>query len=63
MAPKAAEKLSRGDETIDFESEMAPAELARLRLSVATSDAQHERGEGMPASVLLEDFDRILAEG
>ena len=40
---------------------MTPAELAALKAAIARADEQYARGEGVPASVLLADFDRILA--
>jgi hypothetical protein len=55
-APRAAE----ADEA-DLEAEMTPAELAALKAAIARADEQYARGEGVPASVLLADFDRILA--
>ncbi len=42
---------------------MSPAELAALKAAIARADEQYAHGEGMPASVLLADFDRILAGG
>ena len=42
---------------------MSPAELAALKAAIARADEQYAQGEGMPASVLLADFDRILAGG
>ncbi|HZF53867.1 MAG TPA: hypothetical protein VE093_34720 [Polyangiaceae bacterium] len=52
----------RADED-DLEAAMSPAELAALKAAIARADEQYARGEGMPASVLLADFDRILAGG
>ena len=52
----------RADED-DLEAAMSPAELAALKAVIARADEQYARGEGMPASVLLADFDRILAGG
>jgi hypothetical protein len=47
----------------DLEAAMSPAELAALKAAIARADEQYAQGEGMPASVLLADFDRILAGG
>jgi hypothetical protein len=47
----------------DLEAAMNPAELAALKAAIARADEQYAQGEGMPASVLLADFDRILAGG
>jgi hypothetical protein len=47
----------------DLEAAMSPAEFAALKAAIARADEQYAQGEGMPASVLLADFDRILAGG
>jgi hypothetical protein len=60
MRPNVATQRAAED---DIEAEMSPAELAELKAAIAKADEQYARGEGMPASVLLADFDRLLAGG
>ena len=60
MKPNVAAQQADED---DLEAAMSPAEFAALKAAIARADEQYAQGEGMPASVLLADFDRILAGG
>jgi hypothetical protein len=61
MKPSVAAPRAVEADEADLEAEMTPAELAALKAAIARADEQYARGEGVPASVLLADFDRILA--
>jgi hypothetical protein len=47
----------------DNEYERSPESLRELLAVIAESDAAFERGDGLPAEVLLDDIDRFLAGG
>jgi hypothetical protein len=47
---------------VDLDAELGPEEADRLRAVIVRSQEQAARGEVVPAEVLLENLDRILAE-
>ena len=48
---------------VDLDTEMDRDERLRLSQSIASSREEYDRGEGLPASVLLDDIDRFIAQG